>query len=233
VDSYGLALRGLQKSLHCNLVLFAVLTLTIEIRRRIMKRIIIAASLIVFVAGLFSLGLVLKGRADSTPGMMPSAQAADDASLARRLEGTWVSTFTYPDGRQYQSLLTFARGGTLTQTNSIELEPPLPATNGQGVWEKTSGHEFATTYTFFLFDTSLNPAGSVRIRQAITLSGRDAFTAVDQIEVFDPEGNVLGTFCATEQATRMTVQPVTSCPIETPSQTSPADRLSPARGWKR
>jgi len=198
-----------------------------------MKRIIIAASLIVFVAGLFSLGLVLKGRADSTPGMMPSAQAADDASVARRLEGTWVSTFTYPDGRQYQSLLTFARGGTLTQTNSIELEPPLPATNGQGVWEKTSGHEFATTYTFFLFDTSLNPAGSVRISQVITLSGRDAFTAVDQIEVFDPEGNLLGTFCGTEQATRMTVQPVTSCPIATPSQTGPADRLSPARGWKR
>src|SRR5882757_7079955 len=80
---------------------------------------------------------------------MSSAQGAsgqDDDWQARRLEGSWMFQVSLQDcnsgtpiGAPFLSLLTFARGGTVTETTSNPMFFPAVRGPGQGTW-KTAGH---------------------------------------------------------------------------------------------
>ena len=92
------------------------------------------------VAPLIALGAALFG-----PSSTVVAQS-EDSSSARGLEGTWLIHLTQKNcatgtaGPTFPALLTFARGGTTTETNSLAFQPGQRIRHG--TWRKTSGKTY-------------------------------------------------------------------------------------------
>jgi hypothetical protein len=172
----------------------------------------------------------------------PSAFADDEtnrAFLARQLEGTWRVTIVSEGGDPFQALYTFARGGVMHETDESSL--PLSFGPSQGVWERTGPNRYAYTWESFASDPNFPDDVKLRVHGVITLTGRDTYNAQVQFEFFDAEGNVTFSGCATDQATRMTIDPVTSCPADaTQRQSSSVNKSGVAnskanepKGWRR
>ena len=119
----------------------------------------------------------------------------------RGLEGTWKVNFSITEPPGFPSvdvLFTFIRGegrngGTVTDTNSLQLTPNRVCTPDQGVWERQGEGPYIATFYDFCFDqTSNSPgtfSGTSKIRDRITL-GRDgeAIDVHQYIEGFDATG---------------------------------------------
>jgi hypothetical protein len=104
---------------------------------------------------------VLAGTMALATGHAASAAQAngqeDPTSQAKRIQGAWLLQVTVvgcadeiPTGRTFRSLLTFAHGGTLTNSTT-GINPGL-RTTGLGTWEKTGDHGFSAVTLVFLFD---------------------------------------------------------------------------------
>jgi len=172
----------------------------------------------------------------------PPAFADDETSRAfpaRQLEGTWRVTIVAEDGIPFQALYTFARGGVMHETDEFSL--PLKFGPSQGVWERTGPNHYAYTWESFVSDPNFPDDVKLRVHGVITLTGRDAYTAQAQYEFFDAEGNVTISGCVTDQATRMTIDPVTSCPRNAAQQQASSvnksgvanSKANEAKGWRR
>lgn len=155
---------------------------------------------------------------------------SQESTAAGQLQGTWIAHMNSEALGPVTHLFSFVKGGIVIQTDSIELIPP-PGTNGQGVWAKTGDNQFAYTVIKFLFDENGAPIGSAKIRGAITVNGKDAFSSVENIELLDPNGNVFLSTCGTTQATRMTLELTTQCDSAVLSQMNPNDKSRVAKGW--
>jgi hypothetical protein len=128
------------------------------------------------------------------------------SAVAPEIEGTWLATITIPDGPPpFPSLLTYARGGALTVTDS-SVAPAL-GNLYQGTWTKTGPHEFTFTFLGFQFDANGVFASYIRVRETIHLQ-RDGNTydGVSTIEFLDPVLNVIATGSSTSHATRVNAQ---------------------------
>jgi hypothetical protein len=142
------------------------------------------------------------------PALAP-AQGDSDDDLARKLEGTWRVTVTLRDcgtGAQsppFQSLLTFARGGTLTGTTASPAFLPGQRTPDYGMWSPAGGHAFrAVEEAFILFDSPHGAnrpgfrSGTQRISQTIELRNDDEFTSTASTSYFDVGGKLVTKGCA-------------------------------------
>src|SRR5260370_12784761 len=136
---------------------------------------------------------------------MNSAQAAqsDDDGEARKLEGTWVVQVTLRDcglgtplGAPFLSLLTFARGGTETETTSNGSFFPAVRGPGHGVWSYTGHHTYhVQTMAFITLNGALTRTQV--LAQTIEVESDDAFaTTSSSVKFFAPDGTLLGTGCA-------------------------------------
>lgn len=137
-------------------------------------------------------------------GQIAAAQSGTLGSEASKLEGTWTVQVTLVDctsgnplGSPFPSLLTFAQGGTETETTANPMFYPAERSPGHGVWSKTGKRNYRAISTAFI---TLN--GSLvktqKITQAIQIGdSRDSFTSAASVEFFDPAGNLLVTGCAT------------------------------------
>ena len=133
-----------------------------------------------------------------------SAGAQSSVPTGKALEGTWQVVVTQRDcttgdplGQPFQSLLTFASGGTMTETTDNPLFYPAVRSPGHGVWSFRSGNRYTAATTAFI---TLN--GTLTKTQKITqtiVMGDDpnAFTTVKAtVQLFDPTGKLLVTGCA-------------------------------------
>ena len=134
------------------------------------------------------------------------AQSQDDGSH-NGLEGTWRLQVTVRDCQTGQALRTFpalftsAKGGTLTVTTAGQL--PSLSTPGLGVWRHTDGHTYSAVSEAFVF----SPAGAWtqthRLTRVIEVSNdTQEFTDTVALQIFDTNGNLIVTGCATSVATR-------------------------------
>jgi hypothetical protein len=147
-------------------------------------------------AGMLVLGSLFTARAQSQNAESPNG-----------LEGTWRVQVTVRDCqtgqalRTFPALFTFAKGGTLTDTTAGQ--PPALSTTGLGVWRHTEGHTYSAVSEAFVF----SPAGAWtqthRLTRVIEVSN-DAheFTDTVALQIFDTNGNLMVTGCATSVATR-------------------------------
>ncbi len=144
------------------------------------------------------------------PGVMKSKPAvgvkANADSGARTLEGTWRVNVTVRDCvsggilRTFPALLTFAQGGTLTETTAGF--PPAVRTPGHGFWRHTGDHSYAAVSEAFLFNGGTWTA-TQRLTQSIEIGDNpDELTSTATGEIIDTSGNVTST-CATAVATRL------------------------------
>src|SRR4051812_17823548 len=139
---------------------------------------------------MLALAVALSGTATAAGLLVTSAQIKDgtiqtvDLSKATQeqlngeasgnsVEGSWLITVTRinpPPGMPttFQSLMTFAAGGGLTETSSTGTTRRGPA---HGVWERTSGRTYATSMTLFRFDPSTGAfLGTQRVDRTMELS---------------------------------------------------------------
>jgi hypothetical protein len=148
-------------------------------------------------AGVLVLGSGLSARAQS-----------ERHNSQRGLEGAWRLQLTVRDCdteqalRTFPAVFTFAKGGTATVITAGQL--PSLATTGLGAWRHAEGHDYTAVTDAFVF----SPAGvwiqTHRLTRAIEVSiDGNAFTDKVALQIFDPNGNVIGTGCATSVASRL------------------------------
>ena len=142
------------------------------------------------------------------PRTIANAQSQHAAS-GGGLEGTWRVEVTLRDcntgaalGSPFRSLLSFARGGTMTETTA-RFSPAVRGP-GHGIWQQVQGSTFSSTLEAFLY----NPSGVwiewQRLTQTIEI-GDDphTWTANAHNEIFDTNDNLLVSGCSTAVGHRM------------------------------
>jgi hypothetical protein len=128
----------------------------------------------------------------AAPGTVQSAQQQQQSTLA----GAWRVDLLGFGPTPVPILMTFARDGTLLQTDTPVLLPlPVPpssaASNGHGLWRKTGGRDYAFTYVKIFYGAD-GPALAVATQRAKATLGDDgnSFTAaIVGTDFVDANGN--------------------------------------------
>ena len=121
-----------------------------------------------------------------------------------RLVGFFESTVTVTNcnGVVLKTLETyqqFNQGGTLTSVDNQPLRTP-----GIGTWQYNGGGSYSAPTEFFTFNTDGTPGGETKLIRDIQLAqDGNSYTGVVTVEVYDVNGNLIVTLCATEVGTRV------------------------------
>ena len=122
--------------------------------------------------------------------------------------GTWDISVTLRNCqtgaalRTFPSLATFADCGTVIEVTT-GLSPSRRGP-GHGVWRHMGGNTYRATIDAFLFDAEGAWAGTQRLTQIIEVEDdRDGFKANATNEVFDTDGQLTETVCATAVGRRL------------------------------
>jgi hypothetical protein len=152
---------------------------------------------------------VLGGAAAATLAGASRVLAEDDEG-AQTLVGGWMGTTNAgPPFGPFKALYTFAAGGGLVTSNSIDLSPRSLSTPGYGSWARRGPRTFAFTFDAFVFDPQGNPAGTVEARTTVTLNqAGDAFSGPFNFDVIAPNGAIVFSGSGTHQAERIRVKPL-------------------------
>jgi hypothetical protein len=123
---------------------------------------------------------------------------------AKPLEGTWRVQVTLrvcqtgAEIRTFPTLVTFAQGGTMTETTSAPRGP------GHGVWTRKGGHAYGAVFEAFTFNPAGVWTGTQRVTQSAELGDDpDTFNAHASSELFDAGGALLQTDCSTAVGRRL------------------------------
>ena len=134
--------------------------------------------------------------------------AAARSNRENRLQGTWrvqVNPRNCQTGAPIPSfslLLSFARGGTLTEVMNSPALLPGQRTPGLGVWSHTQGNAYKGVWdAFILFDSPVFKRGVQRLMWDFEVDG-DQMTFEASSQFFDPNGNPLIATCASGTGTR-------------------------------
>jgi hypothetical protein len=122
------------------------------------------------------------------------------------IEGVWQVTRRGVDcdtgrktGTKFQSLFTFHRDGTMT----ADAGAFKGQTNEYGSWQREPGsHNYSFRDTSFSTDKNGDLATSGIITANVHLTDANSFIYSATIQIFDANGNLIGTFCGRSTGTR-------------------------------
>jgi len=150
--------------------------------------------------------MVLAGILVLGSGLTARAQL-QDAESHNGLEGTWRLQVTVRDCqtgqalRTFPAMFTFAKGGTLSVTTAGQL--PSLSTTGLGVWRHTDGHTYSAVSEAFVFSSAGAWTQTHRLTRVIEIANdAQEFTDTVALQIFDTNGNLIVTGCATSVASR-------------------------------
>jgi hypothetical protein len=150
----------------------------------------------------------MSGSVTAATGGRPAAQAQTADPQNRTLEGTWQVQIALRDcqtgdplGTPFVSLVTYARGGTVTATTARVC--PALLSPFFGVWTNTGAHTYSSVAQAFLFNPAGAWTGTQTLRQWIAFSSPDQYTVTATIEIANPAGTVVSSGCATAVGARM------------------------------
>jgi hypothetical protein len=149
--------------------------------------------LLTTVATLTVVGYAAAGIADDDNGL-----AYGRSQPPAPLEGTWIVTIQpivcasgedVPGVPGITAYLTFAAGGTMTETNSNVAFEPGQRGPGHGYWERTGRTSYQFAFQAFIqFDSQLPPfrykRGYQRLDQTLELHTGDEFTSSGTVRFF-------------------------------------------------
>ena len=171
------------------------------ISNQVLARLLTAS---VLIAGMLFAGAGLRAQARS-----------EQAASKNDIVGTWRMTVTIYDCSTaaerppFQSMISFAEGGTMTETASNPGFQPGQRSPGHGIWTATDKHAYNfISEAYILFTTEPNPPapgfqrGVQRITQSVVVNG-DQLTTDGSVQFFDVQGNVLMNGCAKAVGERM------------------------------
>ncbi|PYX30490.1 MAG: hypothetical protein DMG80_12190 [Acidobacteria bacterium] len=132
---------------------------------------------------------------------------SEDSGSHNGLQGAWRLQLTVRDCqtgavlRTFPALGTFAKGGTLTLTTAGQ--PPSLSTPSMGIWRQTGHHTYSAVSEAFVFSPAGDWIQTHRLTRAIQIGDdTDDFTDTVALQIFDTNGNLIVTGCATTVATR-------------------------------
>ena len=135
------------------------------------------------------------------------------AETGHRLEGTWVVSVDPPGPVPPTHIVfaSFVRGGVFTGSPDLYLPPPIARIDPPlGLWERTGGKEFASTFVAFAYDASGQAIGTIKINSSYRLTGKDSFEGNSQLLICDLNLNcpLPGSGVATLRGTRLQIEPL-------------------------
>ena len=142
-------------------------------------------------------------------GQKAEENQSSDSSKARErtIQGVWRTVVTprncqtgEPIAPSFPGLFTFNKGGTMSEFGTA----PALRSPGHGLWQREQGwHDYSLKFTFLRYNASGVFIGTQKITVALELGASgDKFTTNSSVEVFDANGNLVGTGCATAAGTR-------------------------------
>src|SRR3989454_8960496 len=137
---------------------------------------------------------------------MVAAMASGQGTQGGTLQGSWEMQVPVPDCvghviRSFPSLIEFAAGGTVVESNGGT--PQALKTPGEGVWRHTTDNNYAFRFKFFTFSPQNVFTGWTIISGETTVDETgDANTGSATVKVYDPNGNLLVSLCAETSGTR-------------------------------
>jgi len=158
------------------------------------------------------LALTLTAAMRIAPGSRVQAQqradAGEDRSDRQKLEGTWRVQVTIrvcqtgAEIRTFPSLVTFARGGTMTETTTAA--SPALRGPGHGVWEQTGADTYNQVFEAFTFNPAGAWTGTQRVTHTVHIGrDRDELSSSGTSEIFDANGTLLVMGCSTAVGRRL------------------------------
>jgi hypothetical protein len=140
-------------------------------------------------------------------------QAGDSKkSGPRGLKGVWQTVVT---GRNCQTgdplgpltirgLFTFHAGGTMSEYGIGPGASPALRSPGHGIWQREHGwREYSFVFTYNRYDATGLFVGTQEVRASLELAeSGDEITTSSAVNAIDPNGNIVGSFCATATGTR-------------------------------
>jgi hypothetical protein len=127
------------------------------------------------------------GVAALAPGaIVASAAESSEDSLI----GAWRGTVNPVGAPSFELLTSFAAGGSLVTSASIDLTKSNLSTPAFGAWARTHPGRYAVKFQFFNFDAQANPSGSGELKADVKVDGdnlRGPFT----LRIFNSAGLVV------------------------------------------
>ncbi len=126
----------------------------------------------------------------------------------RTIVGVWQTTVTQrncqtgePVAPPFPGVSTFNEGGTMAEFAAGS--SPALRSPGHGIWEASNPFHPTFAFTLLRFNADGTFAGRTVVRQTVRLaqSGND-YTTTGTVEIFAPNGMLVGMGCATATATR-------------------------------
>ena len=127
----------------------------------------------------------------------------------QHLEGAFIVTSTILGDPKppFKSLATITRDGSFTESLQPGLNPLV--SDVHGVWSRTGNRQFATTGVYLRSDAAGNFLGTTKVRAAFSLDETlNEGNAQFQADLFDPAGNLVGSFDGTSHVTRIQLEPL-------------------------
>ena len=149
-------------------------------------------------------GMLFLASVPNAPAQQQISPGSDD------LKGTWIATVTQRDcqsgqplGSPFQSLLTFAEGGTLTESAANPAFFPDERGPGHGVWSSRGGDLYSASSIAFITDNGALAMTQVITQTIVMSNDPDKYSAIKAVvQFFDPTGKLLRSGCATAVAQR-------------------------------
>jgi len=140
--------------------------------------------------------------------LIPLQFVAGSALAEGRLQGTWrvqvnpVNCLTGAPLPSFPVLLSFARGGILTEVMGSPAFQPGQRTAGLGVWSRSDRDTYKAVWdAFILFDSAVFKRGVQRLTWDFELDG-EQMTFASTAQFYDISGNPLQATCASGTGTR-------------------------------
>jgi hypothetical protein len=132
------------------------------------------------------------------------ALAKSSDAEAEAIIGAWRAVNSVAGLPPFGAMTSFASGGTMVTSASIDLTPQFLSTPGYGAWERTGEGQYRGRFEFFTFGSGGVPAGSGEVRLTILVEGNHQHGPL-ALTIFDPAGHVVLTTSGTFEATRIQV----------------------------
>lgn len=136
-------------------------------------------------------GVALESFVPAAPASRLTAPAAEPVPATDRdpLVGTWIIDVPNPDGSiAFSAFQTFGADGTFVETSTLLGQ--LPEGPAHGNWRR-SGDGYLLTFQVWSFDPEGQPAGKVRVRVFLRLTGPRSLEAETVVDVVTPDGQLL------------------------------------------
>ena len=119
--------------------------------------------------------------------------------------GAWADTLTITNVGTSQSLIVLNQGGTLTETDAIDLnEPTRNPSPGYGAWSSQDCQNYTVTINKIIYDSSLRQFQTTVLEGTAVLSADgNSWTANLNQQFFNASGAVIRTDAVTATAKRI------------------------------